>query len=144
MTWTANDACGNTTILTSTITVLPDDEDPDLFVPDPITLDCGDISETSDPAAIIDAWLAEAYTTDNCDTDPELAHSFNGDLLDICAAADYVITVTWTANDACGNTTVLSSTITVMVDMEDPSCSYPPRSRWTAAISAKRLILLRS
>ncbi|MBK7336404.1 MAG: hypothetical protein IPJ00_09620 [Saprospirales bacterium] len=85
VTWTANDACGNETILSSTITVLVDDVDPDLFVPDPITLDCGDISETADPAAIIDAWLAEAYTTDNCDTDPELAHSFNGDLLDICA-----------------------------------------------------------
>ncbi|MBK7336406.1 MAG: hypothetical protein IPJ00_09630 [Saprospirales bacterium] len=47
---------------------------------------------------------------------PELAHSFDGDLLDICAAADYVITVTWTANDACGNETILSSTITVVVD----------------------------
>ncbi len=120
-------------------------EDPDLFVPDPITLDCSDISETSDPAAIIDAWLAEAYTTDNCDTDPELAHSFNGDLLDICAAADYVITVTWTANDACGNTTILSSTITVVADdVKIRTCSYPIRSRWIAAISARRLILLRS
>ncbi|MBK6620960.1 MAG: hypothetical protein IPG32_08800 [Saprospirales bacterium] len=125
VTWTANDACGNETILSSTITVLVDDVDPDLFVPDPITLDCGDISETADPAAIIDAWLAEAYTTDNCDTDPELAHSFNGDLLDICAAADYVITVTWTANDACGNETILSSTITVLVDDVDPDLFVP-------------------
>ncbi len=100
-------------------------EDPFLFVPAPITLDCSDISETSDPAAIIDAWLAEAYTNDNCDTDPELAHSFNGDLLDICADEDYVITVTWTANDACGNTTVLSSTITVVVDTEDPYLFVP-------------------
>ncbi|MBK7336405.1 MAG: hypothetical protein IPJ00_09625 [Saprospirales bacterium] len=88
--------------------------------------------------------MAEAYTTDNCDTDPELSHSFDGSLLDICADAAYDITVTWTANDPCGNTTILSSTITVVLDDEDPSCSYPTRSRWTAATSAKRLILLRS
>jgi hypothetical protein len=125
VTWTANDACGNTTVLSSTITVVPDTEDPYLFVPAPITLDCGDISETADPAALIDAWLAEAYTTDNCDTDPELAYSFNGSVLDVCADETYTITVTWTANDACGNTTVLSSTITVVPDTEDPYLFVP-------------------
>jgi hypothetical protein len=125
VTWTAMDACENTTVLSSAITVIPDTEAPELFVPTALTLDCGDISETSDPAALIDAWLAEAYATDNCDTDPALSHSFNGATLDICADEAYTITVTWTAVDACENTTVLSSTITVIPDTEAPVITLP-------------------
>jgi hypothetical protein len=49
VTWTATDACGNVGTATSTITVVPDTEDPIVTAPAGITLDCGDISETTDP-----------------------------------------------------------------------------------------------
>ncbi|MBK8923822.1 MAG: HYR domain-containing protein [Saprospirales bacterium] len=121
VTWTANDACNNNTTKTQTITVIPDTEKPSIAVPAPLVLDCGDINETSDPAAQIDAWLATATATDNCDTDPELSHSFDISELNICAPATYTITVTWTANDACNNNTTKTQTITVIPDTEKPS-----------------------
>ncbi|MBK6620961.1 MAG: hypothetical protein IPG32_08805 [Saprospirales bacterium] len=51
---------------------------------EPLVLDCDDISETTDPAVVILDWLAEAYATDNCDTDPELTYDFDITDLDIC------------------------------------------------------------
>ncbi|MBK8923823.1 MAG: hypothetical protein IPM81_20435 [Saprospirales bacterium] len=125
VTWTANDACNNSTQKTQTITVVPDTEKPSITVPAPLVLDCGDINETSDPAAQIDAWLATATATDNCDTDPELSHSFDISELNICAPATYTITVTWTANDACNNNTTKTQTITVIPDTEKPSITVP-------------------
>jgi ABC-type tungstate transport system permease subunit len=125
VTWTATDACGNSTTVSRTITILEDNTAPNLTVPEPITIDCQDISETSSPAAKIDAWLAEAVATDNCDTDPVLMHNFDNGLLDICARVEYTITVEWTATDACGNATTLSSTILVQPDLLAPELEAP-------------------
>jgi uncharacterized repeat protein (TIGR01451 family) len=125
VTWTATDHCGNSTVLSSTITIIPDTEVPFLSVPEPITLDCSDVSETSSPAATILAWLAEAYATDDCDTDPVLVYAFDGSEIDVCADEAYDITVTWTATDHCGNSTVLSSTITIIPDTEAPVITLP-------------------
>ncbi|MBK6929485.1 MAG: hypothetical protein IPH12_00975 [Saprospirales bacterium] len=72
---------------TSTITVIPDTEDPSITVPAPLVLDCGDINESSDPSAQIAAWLGIASATDNCDTDPELAYDF-----DMSAIAEHLRT----------------------------------------------------
>ncbi|MBK6929483.1 MAG: hypothetical protein IPH12_00965 [Saprospirales bacterium] len=49
VTWTAVDHCNNSTTKAQTITVIPDVQKPTLTVPAPLVLDCGDISETSDP-----------------------------------------------------------------------------------------------
>ncbi|MBL7796418.1 MAG: HYR domain-containing protein, partial [Saprospiraceae bacterium] len=125
VTWTANDACNNSTQKTQTITVIPDTEKPAITVPAPLVLDCGDISETADPAAQIAAWLATASASDNCDTDPELNHSFDISELNICAPQTYTITVTWTANDACNNSTQKTQTITVIPDTEKPAITVP-------------------
>jgi len=43
---------------------------------------------------MVDAWMAEAGATDGCDNAPSLVHSFDMSQLDVCAAADYSITVT--------------------------------------------------
>ncbi|MCB9315720.1 MAG: HYR domain-containing protein, partial [Lewinellaceae bacterium] len=114
VTWTAEDACGNSTSVSRTITVVPDTEKPMLSVPDPIVLDCGDLSETADPSAQILDWLGQASATDNCDDDPTVSYDFDISDLNICASETYTITVTWTATDACNNTTSTISTITVV------------------------------
>ncbi|MBK7336407.1 MAG: hypothetical protein IPJ00_09635 [Saprospirales bacterium] len=44
----AIDAAGNESSCTTILTLI-DDEFPEIFPPDPITLDCEDISETQDP-----------------------------------------------------------------------------------------------
>ncbi|MCK6693064.1 MAG: HYR domain-containing protein, partial [Thermoanaerobaculia bacterium] len=123
VTWTATDACGNTGTATSTITVVPDTEDPVVTAPAAITLDCGDINETTDPAAAVSNWLASATATDNCDTDPELSYNFDATSLDVCVGGTLI--VTWTATDACGNTGTATSTITVVPDTEDPVVTAP-------------------
>ncbi|MBK6929487.1 MAG: HYR domain-containing protein [Saprospirales bacterium] len=125
VTWTATDACNNNTTKTQTITVIPDTQAPMITVPDPLVLDCGDINETTDPSAQILDWLGTASATDNCDTDPELAYDFDMSQLVICTTATYTITVTWTANDACGNNTTKTQTITVIPDTEKPSITVP-------------------
>ncbi|MBK7336401.1 MAG: HYR domain-containing protein [Saprospirales bacterium] len=119
VTWTANDHCGNTTVLSSTITVVPATEDPVITLPAaPLVLDCDDISETTDPSATILDWLASATASDNCDTDPELTYDFDITDLDVCIGGTLI--VTWTAVDACGNTSTASSTITVIPDTDAP------------------------
>jgi methionine-rich copper-binding protein CopC len=123
VTWTATDACGNTGTATSTITVVPDTEDPIVTAPAGITLDCGDISETTDPGATVSNWLESATATDNCDTDPELTYNFDATTLDVCVGG--TLTVTWTATDACGNVGTATSTITVVPDTEDPIVTAP-------------------
>ena len=92
------------------------------FVPC-ITLDCGAISETTDPSATISNWLESATATDNCDTDPELTYNFDATTLDVCVGG--TLTVTWTSTDACGNVGTATSTITVVPDTEDPIVTAP-------------------
>ena len=126
VTWTATDACGNTATATSNLIIVPDETDPILTIPAaPLALDCQAISSTSSPAALIADWLAQASATDDCDNAPSLTHDFNMGTLDVCAAADYSITVTWTATDACGNDVSASQTIDVTVDATAPTLTVP-------------------
>ena len=53
----------------------------------------------------------------DCDTDPELVYDFDFSELNLCAGVIYTITVTWTANDACNNSSQEMSTITVIPDL---------------------------
>ena len=126
VTWTAIDACGNTATATSNLIIDPDVTAPTLTVPSaPLAIDCTSISSTSSPAALVAAWLAEASISDDCDNAPTLTHNFDNGALDVCAAADYSITVTWTATDACGNEESASQTIDVTVDVTAPTLTVP-------------------
>ena len=98
--WTATDNCGNTATISQEITV-GDDAPPTLVgVPANITIGCADQIPTPVPVT----------ATDVCDPNVRVSVQdvrSNG----ICASA-FVITRTWTATDACGNTAIARQTIT--------------------------------
>ncbi len=103
-TWTASDACGNTTSFTVTI-LITDTTDPVFsFVPADVTIGCGD-----------DLPDDQATAEDNCDTDVALS------VKDVETDLDcgYRVTRTWTATDDCGNTTTASQDIRIL-DTEAP------------------------
>ena len=98
-TWTATDACGNTTTHTQTITV-QDNTAPTFneALPSDVTEECGDIPEAVTLTA-----------SDNCgDATVEFSEVDNS--TDACNQA---IVRTWTATDDCGNTTTHTQTITI-------------------------------
>ncbi len=89
-TWTATDACGNTSTATQTINVI--DITPPVISgvgPDG-TIECPDEPQFSSPSA-----------TDACDDDPSL--TFEDERTDGDCPQEYSVTRTWTATDACGN-----------------------------------------
>jgi len=103
-TWTAMDACMNETTYTQTITVAPD-VTPPVFsdMPADVNLTC--LDEIPPPPTVT--------ATDDCDgTIPAvLTLGTSG----VCPEPT-VITRTWTATDACMNTTTYTQTITIAPD----------------------------
>lgn len=118
VTWTGVDACDNSDTRTATLTVTPDITAPDLTVPDPLTITCAEISDTDDPSALVSAFLTSASAIDMCDTDPVIVHDYDGTAVDICTAQ--LITVTFTATDACGTEVMKESTIEIIPDVTAP------------------------
>jgi len=118
VTWTATDACNNEDTRTATLQVNPDVTPPDLTVPEPLTITCQNISDIDDPAALIAAFLTSASATDFCDTDPVITHDYTGTAIDVCTAQ--LITVTFTATDACMNAISIASTIEIIPDVTAP------------------------
>ncbi|SDH46823.1 HYR-like domain-containing protein, partial [Winogradskyella thalassocola] len=121
--WTATDDCNNTNEHTQIITVL-DTTDPVLTIPNDETLECGD---STDPAN-----TGIATATDSCG---DVSISFVDAFVDICgdgnifnrnssATGTTMITRTWTATDACGNTTSADQIITVQ-DSVNPILTVP-------------------
>ncbi|MEM6965590.1 MAG: SdrD B-like domain-containing protein, partial [Bacteroidota bacterium] len=106
-TWTATDACGNEVTATQVITV-GDDMPPVMAgIPADITIECNNIPTPANPMA-----------QDNCDNDVTITYSeilTPGDCQD-----SYLLERTWTATDACGNTTSGVQKITVQ-DTMDPT-----------------------
>jgi hypothetical protein len=99
-TWTATDACGNSSQASQTITV-EDNTAPEITgVGDDATIECPATPEFSDPSA-----------TDLCDDNPSL--NFEDETTQGDCAQEYSVTRTWTATDACGNSSQASQTITV-------------------------------
>jgi hypothetical protein len=111
-TWTATDACGNTSSKTQVITVR-DTKKPVLSAaPAGVTVECDAV-----PAAAILA------ATDNCDASPVVTYNetrTNGN-----CPSNYILTRTWTATDASGNTCSRTQTITVQ-DTQKPTLSAAP------------------
>ncbi|WP_035672729.1 gliding motility-associated C-terminal domain-containing protein [Flavobacterium sp. 83] len=99
-TWTFTDACSNSSITTQTINVI------DTLAP--IIAPLPEISTISCPAT---PNFATATATDNCGASVSLTSedvTTNGQ-----CAGSYSVTRTWTATDACGNSSIASQTINV-------------------------------
>lgn len=101
-TWTATDACGNSSTCIQTITV-DDSTPPVITCPANTTIECTD---SADP---VNTGFASA--TDNCTTAPEV--DFNDVTIAGACPQEYTIERTWTATDNCGNTSTCLQTITV-------------------------------
>ena len=101
-TWTATDACGNSSTCDQIITI-DDSVAPVITCPADVTIEC---DESSDPSN-----TGSATATDNCDTAPTITFT------DATAAGtcpqESVITRTWTATDACGNSSTCDQIITI-------------------------------
>jgi len=99
-TWTATDACGNTTTHNQTVTV--QDTTAPTFneeLPADITAQCDNVPEEETLTA-----------ADNCG---DATVAFNETTTDGDCPGNYTINRTWTATDACGNTTTHNQTVTV-------------------------------
>jgi len=102
-TWSATDACGNSTSEVQLIFLF--DNDPPVFdeLPTDITISCTD-----------DLPDSKLTATDLCT--PEIVVDFNMGIQFIGCAQNQLITRTWTAEDDCGNVATHSMTITVSDD----------------------------
>jgi hypothetical protein len=110
-TWTASDACGNTTNRVQTITVV-DTTRPSLSLPPNLTLECPANTSTNNTGV--------AIATDGCSS---IVLTFS-DVVTTNCGGTRVVARTWTATDACGNTTNAVQTITVR-DSTPPSLVIP-------------------
>ncbi len=107
-TWTATDACGNTSSASQTITVIDSGLPMLVGVPANITVECGNIPDAANVTA-----------TDGCTS---ATVTFDESIGDGCP---YTITRTWTAADDAGNTVEESQIITVE-DTEAPVITNVP------------------
>src|SRR6185436_6318170 len=110
-TWTATDACGNTTNSVQTITVL-DTLRPSLVCPTNVVLEC--------PADTRTNVTGVATATDGCS---KATVSYSDWVVTNCGSTK-VIARTWTAIDECGNSTNRTQTITVL-DTRKPTIICP-------------------
>ncbi|MBK9985098.1 MAG: hypothetical protein IPP15_22535 [Saprospiraceae bacterium] len=99
-TWTATDACGNSSSASQTINVQDISAPVIATLPSPTTIDCPSVPVFA-VATATDACASVFTLTSNDVTTP-------GD-----CAGEYSVTRTWTATDACGNSSSASQTINV-------------------------------
>ena len=108
-TFTATDDAGNSSSATQTITV-EDTTAPELTIPADYTAEC-------DEALVMD----DATASDNCS---DVSITVESETIAGDAAGNYTIVRTFTATDACGNSSSASQTITVE-DTTAPELSIP-------------------
>src|SRR5439155_756060 len=100
-TWTATDACHNSSTASQSITV-HDTQAPEIStLPGPSTIECPASPSFTTPTA-----------SDACDPSPSLTFSDSPPQEGTCAN-NYTVIRTWTATDACNNSSTASETITV-------------------------------
>ncbi len=110
-TWTARDACGNTSTAARTVTWTAD------VTPPVITTGGTTLTLGCNPSAgAIDAALGTATATDACGV-PTLSSSDGTVVTTSCGRNQ---TRTWTARDACGNTATASRTVSWSLDPNPP------------------------
>ena len=111
-TWTATDACGNTSTCIQTIAVR-DNTPPLITCPSNITIQCTDSTIPSNTGS--------ASATDICDPTPSLTYT---DVLSL-GSCPSTITRTWRATDDCGNSSTCNQIIT-LIDTQAPQVICPP------------------
>jgi len=111
-TWTATDACGNANIASQTFNYTDDEGPVFTSVPSGGTVACFDQS----------IFTGTATATDNCSGPASISHQ-DVSIGDNCNGT---VTRTWTAVDACGNTTTASSTFIVNDNVAPTFTSVPP------------------
>ncbi|MBK8829777.1 MAG: hypothetical protein IPN60_02775 [Saprospiraceae bacterium] len=124
VTFTATDSCGNTSTCQAVIEIL-DTIDPMITCPaDTLTLECdfdGDFSATGN--LLIAGWIASVTATDGCST-PVITNNYDpAGYSNGCGATGMQI-VTFTATDACGNTSTCTAVIEIL-DTTDPMITCP-------------------
>ena len=110
-TWTAVDACGNTSTASQTINVIDVAAPVIAVLPGPSTIECPATPE-----------FVQATASDACGSAIEL--TYKDVRTDGPCAGQYGVTRTWTAMDACGNTSSASQTINVH-DSQPPALVLP-------------------
>jgi hypothetical protein len=110
-TWTATDACGNTSTCVQTITVR-DTTPPNITCPTNVVLECPADTSTNHTGA--------AVAIDGCGN---TTISYLDSVTNLCGGTK-IISRTWTAADACGNKASCIQTITV-VDTTPPVITCP-------------------
>lgn len=100
-TWTATDICGNSTSGLQVITITDTEAPTFIQPPADLTLSC--LDKVPDPE---DPELA-----DQCDTDPVL--QYHEQNLILTCPGEMLLTRTWTATDACGNSAVWTQKISI-------------------------------
>jgi len=108
-TFTATDACGNTTTAVQTI-FFNDTTPPELAIPPDITVDC--IED------VLDCDINQAVALDDCGEVVITCEQSIGDSDDGCGV---IILNIYTATDSCGNTTTKIQTINTTEDFEPPT-----------------------
>src|SRR5687767_4849247 len=110
-TWTARDACGNTSTASRTVSWIAD------VTPPVLTTGGGSLTLGCNPSAgDINASLGTATATDACGT-PTVSSSDGSVSRNGCLRSQ---TRTFTARDACGNTATASRTVTWTADVTAP------------------------
>jgi len=110
-TWTATDACGNSSTASQTMTITDHTAPVIAALPAAATIEC--------PATPV---FATASATDACDSNPRL--QYNDVTTPGACPNQFSVTRTWTATDACGNSSTASQTINV-VDHTAPVITCP-------------------
>jgi hypothetical protein len=101
-TWVAEDDCGNSKTCVQVITV-DDSVSPVITCPADVTIQC---DENTLPAQ-----NGMATASDNCDASPDI--DFTDATMEDPNSNGYFITRTWTATDACGNSSTCQQSLTV-------------------------------
>ncbi|MBT8061266.1 MAG: hypothetical protein KJO85_01195 [Gammaproteobacteria bacterium] len=127
-TWTTVDAAGNADNCGQTISVT-DTTAPNLFVPDPLGLECnGPGGVAGDDPQIVN-WLNLASALDDC-SDFDIENDAPALFPSACGAGQATV-VNFTATDACSNVSMDSSSVTV-TDTTPPevTCEVDTDSLW--------------
>ncbi|MGB0717465.1 MAG: proprotein convertase P-domain-containing protein, partial [Phycisphaerae bacterium] len=101
------DCCGNESDVCQVTVDVQDNILPEVMCPEPLVLDRGD-SVCGNVGILIEDWFNEFQATDNCDSDLTLSNDAPP-----CGFAAGTTTVTFSAEDDCGNVQTCTSTVTV-------------------------------